>query len=724
MPIKIPNLGPSSSGPALPGVSVSDAIKPALALSNVGRSIGNAGDKIYEHDMKIMEAENAADLTEFKNQAKTAYANRQASFEDNPNHLTFKDEWNKDLDGLNKTLSESGYSNSTTEKAKLFMSGFESDSKIGVASSAQGKSVQRRDQAFKNGVAQLEKFYDPNNPDVVLSMFGDLLDDQNFSPEVREAAEVQFAEFAKRKSTFAEIHQDARGWMKKHSQPKGDFDQWQKDTRRAQLRVSSLVSSEGLTALDAIYSSAGMTDKDLIAMTPTMRPSERARVIDQRDRMNDARVKQEIGSLPYQATLVGEVADLLATYTPDGTYEDDPLLVIETKIRQMNPGLSKERLSARLEDIKARAQEGWDNEAEQAKTVSDWSMKQLDSAFATRKKKIGDSDPGGSQSLGAFLDDKFLEDEERLENFGYTEDQRDEIVKAAKAEREAKLAGLKTPGKKAVELVRLYWSESNAATEDFPKRDRAVFQAIRDGKTDIAQVFDPIAAARADVEKERKLSAEQSQLGMARMQMAEMLAADPDMSMESAAKIIEELGYEIQSGGTGAEAAGLSERPVRDTGEGKPGAYLNRSDVPYNGIPASIRYNNPGAAYPRAADEKYGLIGYGVLNSSGQGIHKIGRFPTPTHGAAANFDLFNDQYVGMTAYAAVRKWRGNSSRGEKTVVPAGYDDDMEITPAFLQDSDRAIDFFKKMAMHESPSSRGMTDSDWLDGWQMWRNLNF
>ena len=151
-----------------------------------------------------------------------------------------------------------------------------------------------------------------------------------------------------------------------------------------------------------------------------------------------------------------------------------------------------------------------------------------------------------------------------------------------------------------------------------------------------------------------------------------------------------------------------------------PQAHLKRSDVSRNGQTAAIRYNNPAAAYPRKADNKYGLIGYGILKS-GQGTHKIGRFPTPIHGAAANFDTFASGYKGLTVYQAVRKWRGNAGRGEKTVVPKGYDPNMKITGDFLNNQERATDFFRKMALHESAGKQGLSKSQWKEAWKMWKN---
>jgi hypothetical protein len=149
-----------------------------------------------------------------------------------------------------------------------------------------------------------------------------------------------------------------------------------------------------------------------------------------------------------------------------------------------------------------------------------------------------------------------------------------------------------------------------------------------------------------------------------------------------------------------------------------PNAHNRESTIPYEkgGPAANVRYNNPAAAWPRPADVKYGLIGYGKLND-GEG-NKIGRFPTPVQGAAANFDLFASNYKGMTIKDAMTKWRGRPSP-----APAGYDPNEVITSDFLQNPSKAIDFFKKMALHESPTFNTMNDGDWKKAWSMWKTLS-
>ena len=150
-----------------------------------------------------------------------------------------------------------------------------------------------------------------------------------------------------------------------------------------------------------------------------------------------------------------------------------------------------------------------------------------------------------------------------------------------------------------------------------------------------------------------------------------------------------------------------STKPPTTTG----GSYNTRVDVDPSQGAANVRYNNPAAAYPRKADEKYGVEGYGIIG----GGHKIAKFPTPVHGAAANFDLFSSNYTNMTFKAAIKKWRGRDSP-----VPSGYNPNEVIDKDFLNNKDRSIDFFKKMALHESPDFKGMTESDWIMAWEMWQ----
>lgn len=141
------------------------------------------------------------------------------------------------------------------------------------------------------------------------------------------------------------------------------------------------------------------------------------------------------------------------------------------------------------------------------------------------------------------------------------------------------------------------------------------------------------------------------------------------------------------------------------------GAHRMKLDVPYDGRPANVRYNNPGAAYPRPRDNAFGLEGYGIIG----GGHQIGKYPTPVHGAASNMDLFSKGYKGMTVQGAVNKWRGGNG---SLNVPEGYDPGQVIDDDFVNDKGRMVDFFEKMANHES-SKFSMPRDQWEQAFDMY-----
>lgn len=158
---------------------------------------------------------------------------------------------------------------------------------------------------------------------------------------------------------------------------------------------------------------------------------------------------------------------------------------------------------------------------------------------------------------------------------------------------------------------------------------------------------------------------------------------------------------------------GEADKPVG--GEVRPGARNIREDASLDGRTAAVRYNNPGAQYPSAAAEKFGMTGYGIIG----GGHKIAMFPSDVHGGAANMDNFARGYRGMTVASAVAKWRGGNG---SLTVPQGFDPGEKIDDAFLGDKARMTDFFDKMSRHEGRGKAGPLSSDtWAKSYDMYRS---
>jgi hypothetical protein len=146
------------------------------------------------------------------------------------------------------------------------------------------------------------------------------------------------------------------------------------------------------------------------------------------------------------------------------------------------------------------------------------------------------------------------------------------------------------------------------------------------------------------------------------------------------------------------------------------GAWRKAIDIPkdQNGVstPASIRYNNPGAAWPRARDELYGIEGYGKIG----GNNEIGKFPTKVHGLAANMDLFatSKNYTGRTLEDATYTWRGNRPGN----VPTGTLSDgttfgpkTVITPELTKNPEFMKAIFNQYANHEAGKNNKFTDDE-------------
>lgn len=141
---------------------------------------------------------------------------------------------------------------------------------------------------------------------------------------------------------------------------------------------------------------------------------------------------------------------------------------------------------------------------------------------------------------------------------------------------------------------------------------------------------------------------------------------------------------------------------VGASGAPVPNGPISRVSVAGHG-PASVRANNPGAQYPSADAQRFGMEGYDVIG----GGHKIAVFPSPVNGAAANMDLFTRNYTGMTVGAAGAKWTGNNGFG----VP-GYDPKMVVTRDMMADPNFAIPFMKAIASREAGGPNPLSNEDW------------
>lgn len=146
-------------------------------------------------------------------------------------------------------------------------------------------------------------------------------------------------------------------------------------------------------------------------------------------------------------------------------------------------------------------------------------------------------------------------------------------------------------------------------------------------------------------------------------------------------------------------------------------------------IPASIRYNNPGAMWGRLGRRtseadlvatNYPLaMRWGSIQSAyladglGQG-NNAAIFPTKVQGAAAQFDLWRTKYVGMTLLEATTKWSGGNSSPPYVAFltqHSGVGPDDLISPAMLA-APRGLALMMAQARWEAAGEYPMSDAEW------------
>lgn len=130
--------------------------------------------------------------------------------------------------------------------------------------------------------------------------------------------------------------------------------------------------------------------------------------------------------------------------------------------------------------------------------------------------------------------------------------------------------------------------------------------------------------------------------------------------------------------------------------------------------PASIRNNNPGAMYPGKSAKKFGSTAFETLISK-DGKHKIATFPTPIHGAAAQFDLLERSYCGMPLEKAITKWCGAyyvSTYLKVLEENGGIKRTDMLTREMLHNPAIAIPIAKAMALQEAGREFPLDDAGW------------
>ena len=130
-----------------------------------------------------------------------------------------------------------------------------------------------------------------------------------------------------------------------------------------------------------------------------------------------------------------------------------------------------------------------------------------------------------------------------------------------------------------------------------------------------------------------------------------------------------------------------------------------RNDIEYGGKPASIRYKNPGAAYPDKYSKMFGATEYGLIG----GDHPIAKFDTFEQGIAANIYKFfhSKNYVNKTFKEAFTTWSDNPSNASKYYQGVkGITDTTVVDPSMIRNKDLVSSLWSQVLKIETGDEQG------------------
>lgn len=117
--------------------------------------------------------------------------------------------------------------------------------------------------------------------------------------------------------------------------------------------------------------------------------------------------------------------------------------------------------------------------------------------------------------------------------------------------------------------------------------------------------------------------------------------------------------------------------------------------------------------YPGKSASKFGAKRAAIIG----GGHQIATFPDHVSGAAAQFDLLQRAYCGITVEQAITKWSGGNSvdaylKAIKRRTGLAADD--VLTREYIEDPTTGIAFARAMARHEAGKEYPLTVGEWAE----------
>jgi len=130
-----------------------------------------------------------------------------------------------------------------------------------------------------------------------------------------------------------------------------------------------------------------------------------------------------------------------------------------------------------------------------------------------------------------------------------------------------------------------------------------------------------------------------------------------------------------------------------------------RNDIPKNATKASIRYKNPGAAYPDMYSKMFGATEYGIIG----GDHPIAKFDTFEQGIAANIYKFfhSKHFVNKTFKEAFTTWSDKPKNAPRYYEGVkGITDTTVVDPSMIRDKELVSSLWSQVLKVETGDEQG------------------
>lgn len=495
MALLIPNLQAVGSGPSLPRADASAAMAPGMALKSVAAGVSDVADVLDQHNQRILAVQNAADLTEIKTKARTAYANFQASLTEDHDYKTYQTKWESALSNLRAEIEKGEYSGMVRDQAGIFLEDFAGDTRIGVSAAMQRKAVERGKLAFGNAFQATVDGYDPASGPPSTAALEELLDDQAWMlPEEKDQQRQRFRDATAAKYRIAEIHADPEDWLERNKEPgPGNLGQWIDDTNRAKGLITDRAEEAAIQAEDMMASGQLTNPDDVDDLFANLRPAAREAIKNRVADRAQLNFRAEMARPEKQQEIVGTVMERIRAYDPTFEDWDAEFVDIQLMIGTLPDGPVRDELASQLKRAKS-------TEVAQVLEAQDIILKQLDDAFDAQKFGVFER----GQSTQSAIDAGLLEDTAKLTAAGFSPEQIEQLNAEGMT------------AKERTALFRKLWFQRPGDASGLGAYEQTAFEAIAAGETRF-QAIDESAMAKARREH-----------GKARMELMEVIRAYPD----------------------------------------------------------------------------------------------------------------------------------------------------------------------------------------------------